>query len=487
MSNLNKALVLLVVIVLIGFGLVVWKKKVGGASHDALNSISASEIEMLLSDVAKSNPGILKRLKDDPGIKKQQLDSFRQLFAFASAAQRSGIADDPVNRQELQNIEIETAAGNYDKELHKDSGPMPPYGFISEEQINQSWGDTSVPGPRSGFAGFMDKLGLGEPADNRTHEAEFEDFLNCRISLLKAANPQMKDREISDDERQQARDYFARTRIYYKEYKDKVEAGEIGKDVVARIGLQTKLQKAQFLARLFSETQAPLLQVTDAEIDDYIAKHPELGPDSKRTKAEEVLARAKNGEDFAALANENSDDPGNKGADGQPQGGLYKDVPKGRMVAPFEQAALSLEPGQVAPEIVPTDFGFHIIKLERKLGKSDSKDSSGETYDVRHILISTMMEDPDRPGRQMPVKDFVRGKLEDEKSKALLDKLVAENGVSVPDDFEVPELTEEQIQQMNKRQMPQQMPQGDLDDAAPGSKKPDAKKPEAKKPEGKKK
>src|SRR4029077_4272548 len=96
----------------------------------------------------------------------------------------------------------------------------------------------------------------------------------------------------------------------------------------------------------------------------------------KRAQAQQILDRAKAGEDFAALANEFTQDPGNKGPDGQPQGGLYKDVPKGRMVAPFEQAALALQPGQVSPDLVETDFGFHIIKLERKLGPSANKDAA---------------------------------------------------------------------------------------------------------------
>jgi len=47
-------------------------------------------------------------------------------------------------------------------------------------------------------------------------------------------------------------------------------------------------------------------------------------------------------------------------------GGLYQGRTEGRMVAPFRAAALALEPGQIAPELVETDFGFHIIKLERK-------------------------------------------------------------------------------------------------------------------------
>ncbi|MEO7539420.1 MAG: peptidylprolyl isomerase, partial [Pyrinomonadaceae bacterium] len=220
-----------------------------------------------------------------------------------------------------------------------------------------------------------------------------------------------------------------------------------------------------------------------------ISKHPELDPKEKRIKAQGILDRAKAGEDFAALANEFTEDPGNKGADGVPQGGIYKDVPKGRMVAPFEQAALALQEGQVAPELVETDFGFHIIKLERKLGMKDGKEP--ETYDARHILLSTGFKDPDNPtAREAPVKDYVRSKLEKEKEKKMLDDIVAANNISVPDDFTVPEVSEEQMQQMRQKQGPQ-MPQGMPPGAAPGAPAPGADgkpaKPEIKKVEPKKK
>ena len=90
MSNLTKGLILVGVIIAIGAGLVVWKKKVGGHSTESFNQISREEVEMLLADVSKQNPAILKRLNEDPELKKQQLESLRQLLAFASQAKADG-------------------------------------------------------------------------------------------------------------------------------------------------------------------------------------------------------------------------------------------------------------------------------------------------------------------------------------------------------------------------------------------------------------
>ena len=479
MSNLTKGLILLLVILGIGAGLVVWKNRVCGHSSASFNSISKEEVEMLLADVAKVNPMMLKRFAEDPEMKKQQLENLKQLLAFASQSQREGLTNEPNNRQELKNIRSEVIAVNYDREINKDKGPMPPFGFITEDRINAFWG-TGDQAPTGAWASFKNKIGLG-PENN---ELEFQKFLDTKVALLKASNPQMKDREISEEEKNQAKEVFAKIEIYEKEYEDKVAAGELPKEFQDKVNLQIKLQQAQFLARLYSEKMAEKVKVTDEDIEKYIAEHPELDTSAKKTKAEEILNRAKAGEDFAALANEFSEDPGNTNPQTQAKnGGLYADTPKGRMVPAFEQAALALEPGQVGPDLVETDYGYHIVKLEKK---GEGKDASGqptETYDVRHILISTGFKDPENPmGREMPVKAYVRSKLEEKKEKDVIDELVAANHVQVPEDFTVPEVSDEQIQEMmqKQQQMPMGMPEGEGEEPPPPTGK-DAKKAEPKK------
>lgn len=454
------------VILGIGAGLVVWKNKVGGGiSHAAgpFNSISKEEVEMLLGDLAKVNPMVLKKFSQDPEMKKQQLDNLKQLLAFASQAQKDGLTNDPTNRQELENIRAEVEAVNYDKEINKDKGPMPPFGFITEDQVSAFWGTGEQPA-KGFFASLKDKIGLAE----EDHEVAFQRFLDSKIAVLRASNPQMKDREITEEEKTQAKDFYAKIEIYKKEYENKVSSGELPKAFADKVALQVKLQQAQFLAKLYSDKVADKVKVTDEDVAKYIADHPELNNPEKRAKAEEVLNRAKAGEDFATLANEFSEDPGNKDPKGAGQGGLYKDVTKGKMVKPFEEAALALQPGQVSPNLVESDFGYHIIKLEKKGEGKDPAGQPTETYDVRHILFSTTYKDPADPeGREMPVKAYVRNKLETEKEKQVLDDIVKENNVSVPDDFTVPEVSEEQIQDMMKKQqqqnqMPQMSPDGEV-------------------------
>ena len=445
----------MLVILGIGVGLVVWKQKVGDhGPSGAFNSITKEEIELLLGEMAKTNPMVLKRFEQDPTMKQEQLKNLKQLLAFASQAQKEGLNNEPNNKQELENIRSEVAAVNYDKQINQDKGPMPPFGFISEDQVNAFW--TPAQEGKGFVANLKDKVGLGE----EDREIAFQKFLDSKIEIMKSGNPNAKIPEITEEQRTQARDFFAKIEIYEKEFNEKAGSGELPKEFVERVKLQIKLQQAQFLAQLVSKNLSEKVKVTDEEVAKYISEHPELSGDEKRLKAEEILARAKSGEDFAKLANEFSEDPGNKGAKDEMQGGLYKDVTKGRMVKPFEEAALALEPGQVAPTLVESDFGYHIIKLERKGEGKDSAGQPAETYDVRHILFSTSYKDPADPeGREMPVKAYVKSKLEDEKEKKVLDEVIAANHVSVPEDFTVPQVSEEQIQEMmKKQQMQQQMP-----------------------------
>jgi peptidyl-prolyl cis-trans isomerase D len=101
-----------------------------------------------------------------------------------------------------------------------------------------------------------------------------------------------------------------------------------------------------------------------------------------RKKAEELLAKAKGGADFAMLAKESSDDPGSKES-----GGDLGFFPRGRMVPEFDAVAFSLAPGQVS-EIVETPFGLHIVKVEEK------RDGGSKPLDeVRDEIVKTLTDE----------------------------------------------------------------------------------------------
>ncbi len=91
---------------------------------------------------------------------------------------------------------------------------------------------------------------------------------------------------------------------------------------------------------------------------------------SQLARAEEVLEKARGGEDFAGLAQQYSEGP--TAVTGGDLGFFTRD----RMVKQFADAVFSMEPGQIS-EIVKTDFGYHIIKLEEiQLGGVKSLDEA---------------------------------------------------------------------------------------------------------------
>ena len=79
---------------------------------------------------------------------------------------------------------------------------------------------------------------------------------------------------------------------------------------------------------------------------------------AKRKKLEAILAQVKAGNDFGQLARENSEDASGK------NGGDLGFFSKEQIVPPFAEAAFSLKEGEVSG-IVETQFGLHLIKLEK--------------------------------------------------------------------------------------------------------------------------
>lgn len=99
----------------------------------------------------------------------------------------------------------------------------------------------------------------------------------------------------------------------------------------------------------------------------------------KKKQMEELLQRAKAGEDFSKIVKENTEDTLTRD-----EGGFYT-ITRGQMPPEFEAATTSLKPGQIS-DIVTTRFGWHIIKLIENI-PSKTLDLASSKGKIRDALL----------------------------------------------------------------------------------------------------
>lgn len=140
---------------------------------------------------------------------------------------------------------------------------------------------------------------------------------------------------------------------------------------------------------------------------------------AKKKQIDDILKRARSGEDFAKLAKQYSEDPGSKNNGGElPPFARAKDDPTHAMVTEFEAAAFSLTNNQIS-DVITTPYGYHIIQLldktpARKLALTD-KVPAGDT---------TLAED---------LKNYLTAQKLQEVAPAYIEKLSKSPGVEILD------------------------------------------------------
>ncbi|HWP98465.1 MAG TPA: peptidyl-prolyl cis-trans isomerase [Syntrophomonadaceae bacterium] len=100
-------------------------------------------------------------------------------------------------------------------------------------------------------------------------------------------------------------------------------------------------------------------------------------------EAQDILSKIKNGSDFSQLAKENSLDTASTD-----QGGFTGiGNADSQWVQEFKDAALKLKPGEMAPQPVKSQFGYHIIKAGKKV-EATQKTLDQVKNDILSILQS---------------------------------------------------------------------------------------------------
>jgi peptidyl-prolyl cis-trans isomerase SurA len=298
---------------------------------------------------------------------------------------------------------------------------------VQEEMQRMALGGAPVPPPtdpkyeelfRTVLNGFVDRLLVLQAAANDSlisvNEEQIEERVNQRLEQLAT--------EFGGQAAlQQALSAEALTLVEYRE----MLTTDARRENIEQLYYQLHLRdlppaevSEEELRQRFQEASTGLQQrprlLTFRQVV-VVPEPTEEAVEAARLEAEGLLERVLAGEDFAELAREHSEDPGTAQLGGDL--GWFR---RGRMVKEFEDAAFSLLPGEVS-QVVKTDFGFHIIKLERgRLAE----------LQARHILIVPERTDDDVKRARDLAKDLY-ARAQDGESMA---DLAAEYGdPSAPD------------------------------------------------------
>ncbi len=173
-------------------------------------------------------------------------------------------------------------------------------------------------------------------------------------------------------------DYFGKSLPEIKEsFMAPVHDQLLSQKMQSEITKDVKITPSE-VKKFFQSVPKDSLPLIDATYEiSQIEKKPEMTEEEQkqqRKKLNEIRERiVDKGEKFATLAVLYSEDPATS-----PNGGLMKGASRGNLVSEFASVVFSLEEGEVS-DIVQTEYGIHIIKLEKK---------NGDKVDFRHILLT---------------------------------------------------------------------------------------------------
>jgi peptidyl-prolyl cis-trans isomerase SurA len=184
------------------------------------------------------------------------------------------------------------------------------------------------------------------------------------------------------------------------------------------VRFRANLKDQMMIERVRESEVARRIRITDSEIDDFIdrergaaaaevqynvaqvlIKVPDGASDAvvaeRRARADAAFARIRAGEDFAGVARQVSED------DNRERGGEIGLKPADRLPDVFLEVVRPLKSGEVAPALLKSGAGFHILKL---LERSEGGAFRIQQTRARHLLL--------RPSEQLS-EPALRARLEE--------------------------------------------------------------------------
>jgi hypothetical protein len=381
------------------------------APDAALTKLTAADIQSIIADQAKNNPKALQTLADSAESRQKVLDNLRTSLSLASAARKAGYASKESVKISLNLVRLEMLASAYNDKLKKpgspDAGPEAPFSNITDEAAEKF---------------------LNAPANKARFDKELKEFIAFVEETQKEAG-------LEPAKTAEQREFIVTQ--WKKAMYGSARAQELRLETHT-MELHYRVQQALILARAYADEVAGKCQPSAAEIADFIKQNPRYDRATYRARAEEILQKVKAGGDFAKLADQYSEDPGNKDPDtGANNGGFYDWHDRSGYVKEFSDAAWALDEGQVSG-LVETQFGYHIIKLEgKRTSAADTVGKGKEEVKVRHILIRTELSSEEAGESWLPLEDAAKLYLIDQKQKKALSEIKLQNPIDLPADFSV--------------------------------------------------
>ncbi|PKM78696.1 MAG: hypothetical protein CVU90_01480 [Firmicutes bacterium HGW-Firmicutes-15] len=147
--------------------------------------------------------------------------------------------------------------------------------------------------------------------------------------------------------------FLEQTKITEKDLRTEIETSQLFQKLEDKVVGNTKVSDAD-AQKYYNDNKDKLQEPGGIQIYHILV-------DSEQ-KAEEVMGKIKQGGDFAALAKEYSTDTVSKDKGGDV--GIVNETTN--FVPEFKTVALALQPGQLNPQAVKSQFGYHIIKAGEK-------------------------------------------------------------------------------------------------------------------------
>jgi len=279
---------------------------------------------------------------------------------------------------------------------------------------------------------LTDKLRNFIGAGVSVSDKEVEDEYHKRNEKAKldyfVIDPAKLESKVTVSEQEQ-RDYYEKNKTKYN-IPEKRQAKYIYLDNVKQMQFVnvTDDEMRQYYAQHQSEYNLPARVSAQHILFKTQGKSPQE-IDAIRAKASSVLERAKKGEDFGSLAKQFSEDSTAS------SGGDLGSFTPGQMVPEFDRAAFSLGPGAIS-DLVQTQFGFHIIKVNEKQ-EARSRPFEEVQAAIRPIIATRKAEQRDADEAQAIAVELVTNKdmkvIADKHRAEVRETPMVEQGGAIPE------------------------------------------------------